>query len=113
MAEPAREFEVGEHQVRVVGDETPPRPFRGFFSGDELPGEHHMAPAGPEGAEAAAEPSPDMVAIEVDGVRYEAHRVPSGWFHLHMLPFQRFKTVDEIVAEIIRLTDLGVLGGGA
>ena len=40
MAESTREFEIGDHTVRVTGGDAPLRPFRGFFSGDELEGEH-------------------------------------------------------------------------
>lgn len=104
-----RRLTVAGHRVRIVGDEST-RPFRGFFFGDELPGHHE------DDEEAArpgrtVDPPAGMVAIEVDGQRFEAHREPGGWFHLHTLPFQRFDTVEQAAREIVRLIDLGVLRG--
>ena len=51
-----------------------------------------------------------MVVIEVDGASFEAHRLASGYLHLHTLPFRRFSSVDDAVHEIVRMIDLG---GGA
>lgn len=104
-----RRLTVAGHRVRIVGDEST-RPFRGFFSGDELPG-HHEDDAEAARAGGIAEPPAGMVVIEVDGQRFEAHREPAGWFHLHTLPFQRFDTVEQAAREIVRLIDLGVLRG--
>jgi hypothetical protein len=106
-----RRLTVAGHRVRIVGDEST-RPFRGFFSGDELPGHHEEdEQAPPARAGSVVEPPAGMVAIEVDGKRFEAHREPGGWFHLHSLPFQRFDTVEQAAREIVRLIDLGVLRG--
>ncbi|HZV73698.1 MAG TPA: hypothetical protein VFF79_08290 [Conexibacter sp.] len=108
MAEGTREMQIDGHTVRITGGDEPLRPFRGFFSGDELPGEHRM----PTGAGDAPPPA-DMVVIEVDGAPFEAHRLTSGYLHLHTVPFRRFSTVDDAAREIVRLIDLGVLRGGA
>ncbi len=100
---------IAGHRVRIVGDESN-RPFRGFFSGDELPAGHH-AGAGAEAVAGRADPPSGVVVIEVDGEPYEAHLQPGGWFHLHKLPFQRFDTVEDAARALVRLTDMGVLRG--
>lgn len=106
-----RRLTIDGHRVRILGDERP-RPFRGFFAGDELPGEHH-AEAGAEAVAAGDRPPPGLVVVEVDGARFELHARPSGWFHSHTLPFQRFDTVEDAAREIVRKIDQGVLRGGA
>lgn len=103
-----RRLTIAGHRVRIVGDEST-RPFRGFFSGDELPAHHD--PEEIERARAAGEQPVGVVAIEIDGVRYDAHRQGGGWFHLHTLPFVRFETVEEAARELVRMTDMGVLRG--
>lgn len=102
---------ISGHRVRIIGDERP-RPFRGFFAGDELPGDHHAGEA-VANVSAGDQPPAGVVVIEVDGARFEAHAVPAGWFHLHALPFQRFASVEEAAREIVQLIDQGVLRGGS
>jgi hypothetical protein len=108
----SRRLTIDGHSVRIVGAERV-RPFRGFFSGDDLPVAHQMG----EGAEAVAargaraELAPGMTVVEVDGRPYELHARPAGWFHSHTLPFKRFETAEAAARELVRLTDLGVLGG--
>lgn len=106
-----RETKVGEHTVRISGRTDPPRAFRGFFVGDDLP-KHHAPDPGSVGEQEEKQPD-DHVVIEIDGAPFELHRLTSGWFHLHALPFQRFATVDDAVEELVRLIDEGVLRGGA
>lgn len=109
MEGPTRETKVGGHTVRITGRVDDPRPFRGFFAGDDLPSAHHEAEHGPEAL--PEELPPDLTVIEVDGARFDVHRLPAGFFHTHQLPFQRFESIDQIVDQIVRLMDNGALHG--
>ncbi|MDO8185478.1 hypothetical protein Q5424_18530 [Conexibacter sp. JD483] len=119
MSGGSREFEVKGHSVRVTGGDEPLRPFRGFFSGDPLPAGHVHAEtpaptareAAPADAEEALAADPSLVRIEIDDdYSFDLHRTPEGDLHAHSLPFQAFASVEDAVAELVRIVDRGSRG---
>ncbi len=109
----ARTMTIDGHRVRILGDEEI-HPFRGFFSGDDLPAAHHVGAAAEAVAARGDETPPrGLLVVEVDGAPFELHARPGGWWHSHTLPFVRFETADDAAREIVRLIDVGVLRGGA
>lgn len=107
-----RQRRIDGRTVRISGDDRAVRPFRGFFSGDEIGVAHHAdtaaettaARAARAGdAETAAQQPSGVVTISIGEVSFDFHRLPEGYLHSHQLPFMSFTTVDEAAQALVRL----------
>lgn len=69
-----------------------------------MPGADHHAGH----SETSVPGAPMMFRLKIDGNEIIAHELGSGGFHTHELPFQRFKSVEEVAAGYINYLEYGI-----
>ncbi len=68
---------------------------------DEWGAHHHIG-------EGHGEHGDDEVMLEIDGHEIMVHRLPTGDFHTHNMPFVRFSSVDDLAKAYVNYLEFGI-----